>query len=70
MRMFSEGVGIPINWEYYGVLKQPIQQGGDNNRVTEDIGSLPESMVAGLDHGAMLVAGELWSPLIRMGTHL
>lgn len=55
--MFSDAVGIPLNWDYYCVMQQPIQQSSRHHWVPKDVCPLPESPVARHDHGAAFVTG-------------
>ena len=40
-----------------GVVQQPVEQGGCDDGITEDLAPFGESTVGGEDHGASFVAG-------------
>ncbi len=40
-----------------GVVQEPVEEGGGDDGVAEDLGPLGEAAVRGEDHGALLVAG-------------
>jgi hypothetical protein len=53
---FAEAVALAFEGDHGGVVDEPIDQGGRDHRVAEDLAPLLEAAVAGDDDRAALVA--------------
>ena len=47
---------MPLDVDDDAVVQEPVQKGGDQDRVLEQLGPFGESLVAGDDQGVLFVA--------------
>ncbi len=55
--VLPEAVACALDLDDDGVVQEPVEEGGGDDGVAEDLGPLGEAAVRGEDHGALLVAG-------------
>jgi hypothetical protein len=53
----AKSVAGALDLDDDGVVKQPVQQRGGDDRIAEDLAPFGEAAVGGEDHGAFLVSG-------------
>jgi hypothetical protein len=54
--MLAHAITGPLDLNDDGVVEQPVEQGGGDNRIAEDVAPFGKAAVGGEDHRAFFVA--------------
>ena len=54
--MSPQSVAVALDIDHLGVVEEPVEDGGGEDVVAEDVAPFGEGFVAGDDHGAAFVA--------------